>query len=511
MRIERISSKMTAVSLEFIENLRKHWLQVLLIWVTIGLSYLYFGGSFVNLPKHLLFITGLLFSLIVVMPGKFYNKIAISIVISGSLFVVTSPNLDIPDENAHFARALYVADFHPYLPKNEKDSQISEDIEDVTKQFKVPLKQSGLNKIKSSLKKVHSSLFVATNASSFLPYIPQAIGIWIARLLGLSVLWLVILGRFSNLICYALITRLAMKKAKGFELLFGTVALLPMCIYIASSFSTDGMVNALTFYLVAQFCHFINREKKVSLKEMILYSLLCIVMATMKLPYVLLVGLLLFIPSNKMEVKKNYLYAILLILIAAVFSFLWLKQSSEINASKVMQGVSPVEKVKFTLSHLNVFIRKFFNEWIDLVPNKITSVFTFGWLTYGLGNLAWYYLIFIGGVLLLSPQPFGLPKFSKFGAALVATGIGVGILMTSYLMRGQPTDIRFDGVQGRYFIGVLLLIGLFANCSSIFYPSTLPVPEKYVEKREFFVYYIAHLFVLMTVVLTILQYYGVKN
>ena len=83
--------------------------------------------------------------------------------------------------------------------------------------------------------------------------------------------------------------------------------------------------------------------------------------------------------------------------------------------------------------------------------------------------------------------------------------------MTSYLMWGQPTDIRFDGVQGRYFIGVLLLIGLFVNCSSIFYPSTLPVPEKYVEKREFFVYYIAHLFVLMTIVLTILQYYGVKN
>ncbi len=50
--------------------------------------------------------------------------------------------------------------------------------------LKVPLKQSGLNKIKSSLKKVHSSLFVATNASSFLPYIPQAIGIWIAKTIG---------------------------------------------------------------------------------------------------------------------------------------------------------------------------------------------------------------------------------------------------------------------------------------------------------------------------------------
>ncbi|MFQ8817552.1 MAG: DUF2142 domain-containing protein [Streptococcus thermophilus] len=78
------------------------------------------------------------------------------------------------------------------------------------------------------------------------------IGVWIARILGLSLLWLVILGRFCNLVCYALITRLAIKKAKGFEILFGSIALLPMCVYLAASFSTDGMVNALTFYLIAQ-------------------------------------------------------------------------------------------------------------------------------------------------------------------------------------------------------------------------------------------------------------------
>ena len=347
MRTDLIASKMQEVSSDFLKNLRKHWMQVILVWLTIGVIYIYLGGSLVNLPKSLLLVTGIFFSIIILLPGKFYNKIAIAIVLSGSLFVVSSPNLDIPDENAHFARALYVADFHAYLPKKDKDLKVSDDVSKVTKEFKVPLKQTGLDKIKVSFKKVHSSLFIVTNASSFIPYIPQVIGIWIARILGLSLLWLVILGRFCNLVCYALITRLAIKKAKGFEILFGTIALLPMCVYLAASFSTDGMVNALTFYLIAQFCYLINREQKVSLRDMIIFAALSLVLATMKLPYVLLVGLLLFIPKEKMTIKKNYLYAALLIFVTAILSFLWLKQSSDINAGNSWCKPSGQDKIHY--------------------------------------------------------------------------------------------------------------------------------------------------------------------
>ena len=502
MQTDFIASKMQEVSSDFLKNLRKHWVQVILVWLTIGITYIYLGGSLVNLPKSLLLVTGIFFSIIILLPGKFYNKIAIAIVLSGSLFVVSSPNLDIPDENAHF---------HAYLPKKDKDLKVSDDVSKVTKEFKVPLKQTGLDKIKVSFKKVHSSLFIVTNASSFIPYIPQVIGIWIARILGLSLLWLVILGRFCNLVCYALITRLAIKKAKGFEILFGSIALLPMCVYLAASFSTDGMVNALTFYLIAQFCYLINREQKVSLRDMIIFATLSLVLATMKLPYVLLVGLLLFIPKEKMTIKKNYLYAALLIFVTAILSFLWLKQSSDINASKVTHGANPVDKIKFTIAHANVFFKTFLREWIDLIPNKIDSLFTFGWLTYGLGNISRYYLIFLSCILLMTPQTLPLPKISKIGTGLVATGISIGILMTSYLMWGQTADISFLGVQGRYFTGVLVLLGLFTNFSSVFYPQNNIDFGEALDRREYFVYVIANLFILMSVVLTILQYYGVKN
>ena len=178
MQIDFIVSKMKDAFSDLMKNLRKHWVQVLLVWLTIGITYIYLGGSLVNLPKSLLIVTGIFFSIIILLPGKFYNKIAIAIVLSGSLFVVFSPNLDIPDENAHFARALYVADFHAYLPKKDKDLKVSDDVSKVTKEFKVPLKQTGLDKIKISFKKVHSSLFIVTNASSFIPHIPRVIGVF---------------------------------------------------------------------------------------------------------------------------------------------------------------------------------------------------------------------------------------------------------------------------------------------------------------------------------------------
>ena len=70
MRTDLIASKMQEVSSDFLKNLRKHWIQVILVWLTIGVIYIYLGGSLVNLPKSLLLVTGIFFSIIVLLPGK---------------------------------------------------------------------------------------------------------------------------------------------------------------------------------------------------------------------------------------------------------------------------------------------------------------------------------------------------------------------------------------------------------------------------------------------------------
>ena len=57
MQTDFIASKMQEVSSDFLKNLRKHWVQVILVWLTIGITYIYLGGSLVNLPKSLLLVT----------------------------------------------------------------------------------------------------------------------------------------------------------------------------------------------------------------------------------------------------------------------------------------------------------------------------------------------------------------------------------------------------------------------------------------------------------------------
>ena len=57
MRTDLIASKIQEVFSEFLKNLRKHWIQVILVWLTIGVIYIYLGGSLVNLPKSLLLVT----------------------------------------------------------------------------------------------------------------------------------------------------------------------------------------------------------------------------------------------------------------------------------------------------------------------------------------------------------------------------------------------------------------------------------------------------------------------
>ena len=97
-----------------------------------------------NAPKKLLVISGLVFSAIMLFPGKYHNRVFVSILLSGTLFVYNTPIMDTPDENAHYARALYLSDGHLYVPEKLEQSKIADDIIDVEAVFKQPLALSNL-------------------------------------------------------------------------------------------------------------------------------------------------------------------------------------------------------------------------------------------------------------------------------------------------------------------------------------------------------------------------------
>ena len=169
--------------------------------------------------------------------------------------------------------------------------KVSSDISEVEEEFKKPLLQTDLEEKQLSDKQVVYSNLGNTNGYSFVSYLPQTLGILIARLFHLSVFGSIFLGRFFNLLVFALLVRFAIKKSGDKQLIFSLLTIIPINIYIAASFNQDAFANGLIFLVVGLFLSYFEKER-VSNRDLLIYTFLCILIAFSKLPYVLLVCLL---------------------------------------------------------------------------------------------------------------------------------------------------------------------------------------------------------------------------
>ena len=486
----------------FVEILRKRYKYILFIWLSIIVLYFIFDGGIVNAPKKLLVISGLVFSAIMLFPGKYHNRVFVSILLSGTLFVYNTPIMDTPDENVHYARALYLSDGHLYVPEKLEQSKIADDIIDVEAVFKQPLALSNLEDEEVAEEKVTYSGIVKTNGYAFISYMPQAAGILIARLFSLSISASIVLGRFLNLLVYALLVRLAIKKAATNKYVLGTVALLPMSVYIAASFNQDAMSNGLIFLIIGLFCELVEKEQITDL-DLFLFALLSLVLATMKFPYVLIVGLLLFLPKNKLNLRK-YLVILISISLTLILGLVWLKMASSVNLQFVAENpeINPVKKILYTIQNMGVFLQMVLKELFYLIPNKLQGAFTFGWFTYGL-DLTWLYISYLSCILIMLPRKKIFSNWNRTGIILVSLAITMGILLTAYLMWNPVTDMSFAGVQGRYFIGIFVLLGLVSN---IFYENNNKITVE-TEKMESILLTSANFFILALFIRTLIEYY----
>jgi len=494
---------------DFFHNIWQKKFYILLIWFVIFGTYFYFDGPFNNAPIKTFVIIGGIFTFLSLINLKIYNKIFSVILFTGLIFCIYTPNMDTPDENFHYSRALYISDGHLYLPSSVEEMKVSSDISNVEEEFKKPLIQTDLEKKQLSDKQVVYSNLGNTNGYSFISYIPQTLGIIIARLLHLSVLGSIFLGRFFNLLVFALLVRLAIKKAGDKQLIFSLLAIIPINIYIAASFNQDAFANGLIFLVIGLFLSYFEKDK-VSNRDIFFYSILCILIAFSKLPYVLLICLLVFLPKEKLN-KKQYLLIAGSILMVALTSVIWLKVTSGINATVAHPNpaVNPMKKIIFTLHHFSDFTRMMIKEVVNFIPFKLQSLFTFGWLTYDAKAFMWFYLIFISVTLFILPNGKPLKTFAKFGVVLVSMGIVFGILMTAYLMWGEVADISIKGIQGRYFAGIFVLLGCITDFSRrLFWNQNRTEPLEYDQNEvEYTCTYIATLFILVSIIATISQYY----
>lgn len=130
-------------------------------------------------------------------------------------------------------------------------------------------------------------------------YLPQALGMLLARALGLGFYAMLLLGRLANLAVYVALAALAVRFAPAGKNIFFAVGLLPMCLALAGSLSADTAVLGLAFLLSALCLRGACEQRAMSLGAQACVLVLAALLAPAKAIYILLVGLCFFIrPEN---------------------------------------------------------------------------------------------------------------------------------------------------------------------------------------------------------------------
>jgi uncharacterized membrane protein len=189
-----------------------------------------------------------------------------------------------------------------------------------------------------------------------------------------------------------------------------------------------------------------------------------------KFPFVLLIILPVFIPIRKFrKIRKSsaYLFTFLGIITAAAFSLLWMKSYSAIPHPFLPEGVNMKEQLKFLLTDPILNAQIMGRNLLEGLINGL-MLFDFGWLSYSSNGLGLLYLFFFGSFCVFYPREEMQNPISRVGALIVVAGIYTAINLSMYLTWTPVGSEVINGVQGRYFIGLLPLIPLIVNIGPTF-------------------------------------------
>lgn len=305
-----------------------------------------------------------------------------------------------------------------------------------------------------------------------LAYVPQAIGITLARLFHGSSILLAYMGRLGNLLFFVLMTWLAMKRMPfGKEVLFG-VAVLPMTVHLSASMSYDVMILACMFLFTAVCLDLAYHKEKVQIRDIVTLMALMAVAGPCKMVYGVMMGLCLLIPVKKFGGWGKWLLSALCVGgIWAVAMLLVNSQTIATYATATDTVVSWAEEQGYSLTYLihnpGRLVTLFYNTllWQGAYLHQTMIGSALGNLDAGLGAPYLIVMVFTGCLILLSLKKPGEVQLMTTGnriwTVIVCAGCA-GLTMLSMLIAWTPMSSSvISGVQGRYFLPflpVLLLV-----------------------------------------------------
>jgi uncharacterized membrane protein len=418
----------------------------------------------------------------------------------GLAFLILTPPFQAPDEWNHFFRAYQVSKGHPvsgmdsrgmagerlpisllktslsvfnnlpYTPENrEKLDRLllrgrlgDEDLDPFRKEKKQGRAGVILSLLDMPLESDRTLFlnFPGTALYPPVPYLPQAVGIALGRLLELPPVMLVYSGRLLNLLLWVLLTYLAIRITPFYKWLFLLLSLTPTPLFQAASLSADGVSNSSALLLVAVMLRFaFDTEKAPRTADMVLIFLLSLLLSLSKF-YIFMPCLFLLVPRTRLGAKETYTIALLLFLCAASAAGAWAVITKGLHIQQ-RPGVFPAEQlegiVRDPFNYLVIMLRTVMTQWTALLRDFTGKLGHFG--PYMPTAAVYINVVVLAAAALVDGRMdvrIG-PREKLIASAVIAASV-LTVITPIYLTWTPLGEGSIQGVQGRYFFPLAPLI-----------------------------------------------------
>ncbi|MCU9533738.1 DUF2142 domain-containing protein [Streptococcus sp. CSL10205-OR2] len=489
------------------KNLIQSNMKSLIILLLVFIITMIFYSQSSDLPKKLLVFLFIISSHLIMFLPKKIEVATVSIILTLGIFSATiTPINDIPDETVHYARSFFLSEGNLNLSNDLENLQVSEDVSAIIDHNYQSILRIE-DDIEHSNEKVAIKDINSTNGYYNFSYIPQSLGITIGNILNLEIIETYILGRVFNVLAYAGLVFIALSILVVGKQLFAVASLVPMNIYLSGSYNQDSVSLGLIFLISALFIKFLTDKNKISNKQIVIYTLLCSIVAFTKLPYILLIFLLLFIPSNRFNDsrKKIIIYKFLAIILVLTVTLFWLKTYRQIISPQI-EVADFLQKVDVKNQFISIMSKPFTYGTL-LLRHLLIHLFNpqgitvFGPLTYGMSELFSLNMIFYALTIFNNANELKISKWSKTGIFFIVMGIIGSIVLTFYLTYTPVGEVNVLGVQDRYFLGIIpLMFILLASNNKLFERCYKMLSDKFILNSSIF-------FIVIMIIRVLLNYY----
>lgn len=405
----------------------------------------------------------------------------------GIIFIFRLAPLNGTDEFTHFPRAYQISDgtfWEKKLPQQQYGGTLPSNINNMINDYRdLSRKPSGLpynyreNQLNNQYGLVNnvgknSSTAVFTSVVTYPPwaYAPNVVGIWLAKLFNLPLIWYVYLGRLVGLFVWIGLTYWAIKILPFGKWFLFTLALLPTSLTQSATIGADGLLNGLFWLLIALFISIITDKHKLTKFKLILIPLLSIFASTIKVGYWLIPMIFLATPANYFPTKTfSKIWKSSLVAGTAIAS-VWFT----LHNVSVANGVNLTPRLGNYINSKDQISYVLHNSFV-VIARLLVQPFTKNYDTVYLGivgiitNRLIYLSIFVIMLLFLSlwlsfnsissqtTRLFYKKRFIFFIFAIIV-GTYCFLALAFYVGNTQVASTVVFGMYGRYFLPFLPLL-----------------------------------------------------